>query len=192
VFHKRVGSNQWELLGIVNFNYTLFPDTDSAAPNQPGLPSNNPTAVYGNLTAFADLSFYYNEIYNIFNAHSDYSIVGDIDLDGKFLDDLNDDMAAFASGWGFDNGLGKGNLASWAKGDLSGPLGLRDGKTDVYDFISFRDAMNNPTAAGALAGLLGLSVSGMSIIPEPTAAMLAIIAAAFLAMTGRRRHRAGR
>ena len=184
VFQKRNG--QWQLVGLINFVYTRFPDTDTAAPNQPGFP--NPTAVYENLTAFADLSFYHGEIFNIINSNSNYSILGDIDLDGKFLDDLTDDMAAFASGWGFNNGQGQGNLASWSRGDLSGPLGLRDGKTDVFDFMAFRDAMNNPLASAALANMIGL---GVSVVPEPTSAVLALFAVASFAAFGRRRRRPG-
>jgi hypothetical protein len=177
VFHKRNG--QWELIGVVNFIYTAFPDTNTSAPNQPAL-----TAVYDNLTAFADLSFYHGEIFSIINSHTNYSIVGDIDLDGQFLTDLTDDTAAFVGGWGYNNGLGEGNLDSWAHGDLSGPTGLRDGKTDVYDFVTFRNAMNDPMASAALANLLGL---GMSIVPEPASAGLAAMAIAFLAARARRR-----
>jgi hypothetical protein len=176
VFRQRT-SGQWELIGIVNFIYTELPDSNTALPNQPAL-----AAVYGNLTAFADLTFYRNEIYNVINSHSNYSIVGDIDLDGQFETDLNDDIAAFVAGWGFDNGLGVGNVESWSQGDLSGPTGLRDGKTDVYDFIEFRNAINNPAAGASLAGLVGIS-----FVPEPSAALLATFAAAWLMASRRRR-----
>jgi hypothetical protein len=181
VFRQRT-SGQWELIGIVSFAYTDLPDSNTSPPHQPPL-----AAAYGNLTGFADLSFYRNEIYNIINSHSNYSIAGDFDLDGQFQTDLNDDIAAFVAGWGFDNGLGVGNVTSWAKGDLSGPSGLRDGKTDVFDFIAFRDVINSPAAAASLAGQLG--IIGGSLIPEPSSAVLAAFTAAWLSFFRRRRRR---
>ena len=60
MFRKNPSTNQWELAGIVNAVFTF--------PNQPG-----GTAVFGDLTTFADLSYYHDSLYSIFNSHQAYS-----------------------------------------------------------------------------------------------------------------------
>ncbi|HEY4233522.1 MAG TPA: hypothetical protein VGM76_08850, partial [Lacipirellulaceae bacterium] len=72
VFYKN--GNQWNLVGIADaqFIYT----------NQPGL-----TAMYGDLTTYIDLAYYHDQIFNIINAHKNYSISGDINLDGNLCGD---------------------------------------------------------------------------------------------------------
>jgi hypothetical protein len=194
VFRKR--GAQWELIGIVFSSYTKIPDSSG---NQ-----SVTNAVYGNLTAFADLTFYNNQIQDIFKYHPHYSLIGDIDMDGNFQTDLTDDMAAFVSGWGYNNLLNKATALSWSKGDIAHPISVGtcfvplgngvcaggDGKTDVYDFIAFRDELNNPAAGAALATMLGFG--GGSVVPEPTTAALAIFAASLFALTGRSRRRFSR
>jgi hypothetical protein len=189
VFRKR--GTQWELIGIVFSAYTKIPD---ASGNQ-----SVANAVYGNLTAFADLTFYNNPIQDIFKYHPHYSLIGDVDMDGNFQTDVTDDMAAFVAGWGYNNSLNKATALSWSKGDIAHsvsvgtcfvPLGNGvcaggDGKTDVYDFIAFRDELNNPAAGATLAAMLGFG--GGSVVPEPTTAALAIFAASLFAITGRKR-----
>jgi hypothetical protein len=170
VFHKRNG-NQWELSGIVNARLTFE-----------GQPS--PTAVYGNATLFADLS-YYNQDYlhsikDIIESHPDYSIVGDVNLDGILSGDgtgptATDDIAAFIQGWKFNNGTALGNIASWKKGDLN-----RDGQTNVSDFILLRNAFNGAISP-AVASLL------QGAVPEPSAATLILLAAWLVVGAGRRR-----
>ena len=86
VFFKRNGV--WELIGIVNAQY-------STLENQ-----NNTYAVYGNYTTFADLSYYRNQILSIMNANPNYSVLGDVNLDGVVSGSMTDgvptgDIAAF-------------------------------------------------------------------------------------------------
>ena len=132
VFHKQNG--QWQLAGIVVANY-IFNGQSTSSFNP-----NNSLAVYGNATAFADLSSYATQIAAIKAAHADYSIAGDINLDGVV--DSND-VNAFVANWRYDNGTGQGSLTSWQHGDLS-----HDGKTDVTDFFLLRNAFNGVLPAG--------------------------------------------
>jgi hypothetical protein len=159
VFHKRGG--QWELVGIINSIFTYA--------DQPG------AAVYGNATTMASLS-YYNQDYlhsikDIIESHPDYSIIGDVNLDGIVSGDgmgsaTIDDVAAFVAGWKYNNGLGRGTITSWKNGDMN-----RDGKTDVMDFLRLRGALNGQIAPAAMAALFGGSA-----VPEPSALLLAVLA----------------
>ena len=178
VFYKR--DNQWELIGIVNGQYSTYD-------NQPG-PFSSPaalsTAVYGNYTLFADLSYYRGEILNIINAHKEYSIIGDVNLDGVVSGNglgpsATDDVTAFAAGWMYQQAVG--DVTSWKKGDLN-----LDGITNVDDFFLLRDALQS---AGAGAGItsLGDILGGGAGVPEPSALFLAMLGAGLLA--GRRRRR---
>lgn len=182
VFYKR--GNQWELAGIVNATYTY--------PNQPF-----GTAVFGNATILSDLS-YYNKNYSaadkglgrfsikdIIELHTDYSIMGDVNLDGVVAGNGTgaptvDDVAAFISGWNYDNGTGKGTITSWKNGDLN-----RDGRTNVADFLKLRTALNSQVSSAAVAALLGIQA-----VPEPTGALLALLAAGWVAAIARRRRAA--
>jgi hypothetical protein len=164
VYYKRNG--QWQLAGIVLANYIF--DGQSNANFNP----NNSLGVYGNLSAFADLSSYASQIAAIETAHANYSVVGDINLDGVV--DGND-VSAFVANWHYDSGSALGSLTSWTHGDLN-----RDGKTDVNDFFLLRNAMNGNIPAGALTALFGNNppfgvTSGL--VPEPTSASLALLAA---------------
>lgn len=192
VFYKN--GSQWQLAGIVNatFNYEDQPVS---------------TAVYGNATLFTDLSYYYypdqlngqphpNEysrsISDIIRSHPDYSVMGDVNLDGEVTGNgtgpaTTDDVTAFVAGWGYDNGPGPGNITSWMSGDLD-----RDGDTDVYDFLQLRDALNGQISGAVLTALFGSSgVPGPpSNAPEPASIVLALAAAAFLAAGLRQRRSA--
>jgi hypothetical protein len=171
VFYKR--GSQWELAGIVNavFTYTSQPFA----------------AVYGNSTMMTNLSYYnqdyVNSIKSIMESHPDYSIIGDVNLDGLVSGDGTgaatvDDVSAFVAGWQFNNGLGLGTITSWKNGDMN-----RDGKTDVVDFLRLRSALNGPIADSAFAALFGGSA-----VPEPSALFLAILACAGACSTRARRH----
>ena len=173
VFYKRNG--QWELIGIVNALYSTVENQSSA------------NAVYGNYTTFADLTYYRNEILNIMNANPDYSVLGDVNLDGIVSGATTGgvptgDIAAFVAGWGNDLCPGQtcsGTVESWKQGDLN-----RDGKTNVADFLLLRTALN-PSGAG---GLTLQSLLGGVGVPEPTSLILALAGAGFLAsLRGRRR-----
>jgi hypothetical protein len=182
VFFKR--GNQWELAGIVNATFTF---TDQ--------PFNS--AVYGNTSMISDLS-YYNKNYSagdkaqgrfsikdIIEGHPDYSMMGDVNLDGIVSGNGTgaasvDDVTAFISGWNFNNGTGKGSITSWKNGDLN-----HDGRTDVSDFLRLRGALNNQVTSARLASLLGVAA-----IPEPSTALLLIVGSWLMAL-GARRRRAG-
>lgn len=180
VFYKRGG--QWELAGIVNAILT-FDD-------QPGR-----TAVYNNATTFADLSFYYHtdplqdysgSISDIIREHANYSIMGDVNLDGLVTGDgtgsaASDDVAAFAAGWMFQQA--EGDMTSWKNGDLD-----LNGVTDVDDFFLLRDALlaaGSPAGAASLENLFG----GMAGIPEPATISLAWLAAGLFACRRQRTDR---
>jgi hypothetical protein len=174
VFHKRNG--QWELAGIVIDNFTWDGQTTST------FNPNNSLAVYGNASAFADLASYATQIAAIKAAHVDYSIMGDINLDGVVN---NNDVNALVTNWRYDSGSALGSLTSWTHGDLN-----HDGKTDVSDFFLLRNALNGVIPGGALAALFGDSPppSTSGSVPEPTTAGLALLAGLSLfALRGKRR-----
>ena len=173
VFFKRPGSNQWELAGIVNaaFTYTSQPDG---------------TAMFGNATMFTDLSKYnqnyFHSIQNIIATHADYSLSGDVNLDGIVSGNgtgpaSTDDVTAFIAGWNYNNGISQGTVTSWKNGDLT-----RDGRTDVSDFLRLRGALNGPISSAVVAALFGSNA-----IPEPSAAMLALVGGLHFAFARRRR-----
>jgi hypothetical protein len=162
VYHKRNGV--WELAGITA-NIFSFDG------------QNTTTAVYGDASAFVDLSSYYSQITSIINAHQDYSLVGDLNLDGT--PGAADDLAAFVAGWRYNNGTGTGTITSWKNGDVT-----HDGKTDVNDFLRFRSGLS--AGAGAqLSALMSGYISGG--VPEPSTAMLILGPAVIFASRFRRR-----
>jgi hypothetical protein len=154
VFRKN--GSQWELIGVVN---TIFTFT-----NQP-----SPTAVYGDYTSFADLTFYRNQILSIMNSHPGYSIMGDVNLDGVVSGDgtgpaATDDVTAFIQGWNSHQAIG--NVESWKKGDLN-----LDGVTDVNDFFLMRSAL---ATSGLNVGASTLSaLFSHGAVPEPSTMALA-------------------
>jgi hypothetical protein len=162
VFHKRNGV--WELAGITANIYSFDGQ-------------NTTNAVYGDASAFVDLSSYYSQMTSIMTAHQDYSSVGDLDLDGT--SGTAADIAAFVAGWGSNNGLGTGTITTWKNGDLT-----HDGKTDVNDFLRFRS--NISAGAGAeLSALMSNYISGG--VPEPSTAMLILGPSVIIALRFRRR-----
>ena len=174
VFYNRNGN--WELAGIVNAIFTY--------PNEPG-----GLSAFGQATTISDLSYYRSSILDVINAHPYDLLAGDVNLDGVVSGTTTggvptDDIAAFVAGWGYNNGTGVGTYESWLNGDLTGPDGIRDGKTDVADFFALRSALISAGSGGAIS-LASLQVGG---VPEPTSFLLAIAgAAAIAAGRGRRR-----
>jgi hypothetical protein len=164
---------QWELVGITINNF-LFDGQSTSTFN----PSNG-LAVYGNATAFVDLSSYYTQITSTIAAHQDYSSVGDINLDG--VAGTPADLAAFVAGWRSNNGKGAGTLASWKNGDVT-----HDGKTDVNDFLRLRSSLN--AASGAeLTAMMSNYLSTGGGVPEPSTAILVVGPVILLALRGRHR-----
>jgi hypothetical protein len=178
VFYNRgtAEAPQWELAGLAV----------SAAPDPlykmlyPGQSAN--WAVFGNVTALADLSVYRDGILSIMNSHHEYSVMGDINLDGVVWDGTGDpandpDIAAFLDGWmAYD--YGTGSIASWQRGDLN-----LDGKTDVADFMLLRGALGQP-ASGFLVAAMDARTAAA---PEPCSAALVQLGAALAAGRLRRR-----
>ena len=124
---------------------------------------------------------YPKSISDIMSQLSDYSIMGDVNLDGVVTGNgtgpaISDDVTAFVAGWNYNNGTGTGTVTSWKHGDLN-----RDGRTDVADFLKLRSGLNGPISSAVVAALFG---SGN--MPEPSTAMLAMLAASLMAVTRRR------
>jgi hypothetical protein len=166
VFHKN--GSQWELAGITLANF-IYKNQESIQFNQ--------AALYGNASAFADLATYNSGIAAILTAHQDYSVVGDLNLDGVV--DQND-LNTFVANWGFSSGTG-GSMITWKKGDLN-----HDGKVDVSDFFRWRnEAPSSIISSGALASMFGISAG--NLVPEPATIILLLIPA--LAWFGTRGHR---
>jgi hypothetical protein len=173
----------WHLAGIINAALTYNNQPSATAifgrrngPAGPVIPGT------GNATVVSDLS-YYNEAYSrsicdIMRACGNYSIIGDVNIDG-LLDEA--DVNAFVAGWMYDNGAGKGDYLSWTLGDLN-----LDGQTNVQDFLLLRGALN---AAGAGAALDNIDLNSISV-PEPATLALLMAAAAMAAAC--RRERSGR
>lgn len=166
VFFKRNGV--WELVGIVNAQLSAL-----GVDNQSTL-----TAVYGNYTTFADLSFYRNDILSIMNANLDYSLLGDINLDGVVNGATTSgsptgDLLAFVNGWGYDNGTGVGTVTSWKNGDMN-----HDGKTNYLDFVLLRGVFN---PAGGAGGLTLDSLLGGAVVPEPASVAILLVGLTWLA-----------
>jgi hypothetical protein len=170
VFYKR--GNQWELAGIVNATFTYT--------------SQQSSAVFGNATMFTDLSKYnqnyFHSIQNIIATHADYSMPGDVNLDGIVSGNgtgpaTTDDVSAFVAGWNYNNGISQGTITSWKNGDLT-----RDGRTDVADFLRLRGALNGQISSAVVAALFGSNA-----IPEPSGAMLVLLAAFHMAFARSRR-----
>jgi hypothetical protein len=181
--------SQWQLAGVVNSVLIYNSQWDPVSEGGAGV-----SAVYGNVTTFADLS-YYNKPYqgsicDVMKVCGNYSIVGDVNLDGVVSGDgsgiwQNDDVKAFVDGWRFDNGAGAGNYDSWTHGDMN-----HDGKTDVADFFLLRGALNGPISGATIDFLFsGQSPpGGGSLVPEPSTTALTIVVAALLGFTMHRRH----
>jgi hypothetical protein len=151
VFYKRNG--RWELSGIMNAVLQF--------------PSQRPDwSIFGQATAFADLSIYRDEILSIM-ANPHYSIMGDLNLDGVVSGDGTgpadaDDLTAFVGGWLTQHPVA--NIESWKLGDLN-----QDAMTDLSDF---RLLYNAHPDAGALAPALGVAATA---IPEPASWLIALI-----------------
>lgn len=175
VFYKRGG--QWEMVGTVVANL-LYSGQSWSGFNQA-----NALAMYGNATAFADLSNYRNQILSIMS--SDYSIAGDVNLDGVVSGNgtgpaSSDDITAFVAGWRYNNGTGLGNITSWSKGDLN-----RDGKVDAADFFKLRQAFGATGSAAVAFDSLMTGMLGVAI-PEPSTGLLCLFAVTMLGSTRRR------
>jgi len=153
VFHKNA-SNQWEVIGIVNAKCLASENCNE--------PSN--FAAFGDLTLFADLTFYRTEIQNIMNAHA-ADLAGDMNADGRV------DVADYVA---WRNGLGT----------KYGPQG--------YDVWRAHFGETSGSAAGS--GTVVFSGAGSSVgsagVPEPSCMILVFAAAGFLLSRRnlRRRH----
>jgi hypothetical protein len=175
VFYFDTANNQWYLAGIVNAAYTYKDQT----PN---------TVVNGNVTTIADLSYYRSIILSTMQSAPGAGVInGDVNLDGVLSGGTmggvpTGDIAAFVSGWGYNNGTGIGDLSSWQHGDLN-----RDGKTDVSDFMIMRSALS-ATGAGGIANFDALfGMGGGAAVPEPTSCLLLLTGAGFFAYSRLRR-----
>lgn len=158
VFFKD-GTGQWQLAGVMHAIYLLSGQT----------PPNNRQAIYENWTAFSDLSnpVYYQQIADK-RAQSNYSVMGDINLDGIVSGTgtgawASDDVTAFVQGWLYEQA--QADILTWKKGDLN-----QDGITDLADFALLRTALGGTIATADLQQLLG--GTGVGAVPEPGSLLL--------------------
>lgn len=149
----RDGGGDWVLGGVM---HAIYLDN-----NQPPYVS-----VFGNHTAFSDLSFthYYDQIATL-RASDLYSVVGDIDLDGVITGEIingvpTGDLAALVDGWLYNQA--EADIVSWKEGDLN-----QDGFTNLADFVILREALGGTISTSQFALLV-------SAVPEPSAALLAL------------------
>jgi hypothetical protein len=157
VFRKN--GSQWELLGVVNAAFTWPNQPFGAAYSDDGR---------GDLTTFADLTYYRQEILDTMAANPGFSVAGDLNLDGV-VD--SKDAELFMQGWGHQQAAG--SVTSWKMGDLN-----QDGATNFADYALMTSALN---ASGLTANASALSnwISG-SALPEPTIFCLSLTAAPFV------------
>jgi hypothetical protein len=179
VFYKRDG--QWELSGIVNAAFAY----DNQYDVEFGCACNS--AVYGNGIAFTDLSVYHDKIYEIINAHPNYSVMGDLNLDGVVSGDgtgtsATDDVTAFIEGWLYQQPVH--SITSWQKGDLN-----LDGKTSLADFLLMRDALSHSGSGAGAAALASFLGGQIQAIPEPSSACLLLLTLPWLLRAARHRLR---
>lgn len=160
VFHKN--GSQWELIGVVNTVYTYQ--------NQPQL-----AVAFTTYTSFADLTYYRNEILNIMNSHANYSVMGDVNLDGAVT---ADDVTAFVQGWNLPL-IGGQSVEWWKRSDLD-----LNGVRDYHDFFLMRNALMSTGLGASVASLS--SLLGPGVVPEPATIALMVTAAAGFAATIRR------
>ncbi len=176
VFYKRNGV--WQLTGIMNAKYYFSGQT-------PQLDPSNTLAIFGNVNGFADLATYNDpngdgntsdsKIEAVKSLHADYSVVGDLNLDGA--SGTAADLSAFVAGWRYNNSGRGGTITSWMHGDVT-----HDGKTDLSDFLRFRSGLS----AGAGAQLTAMMDSYLSGgIPEPSTALLTLGPVIFFALRTR-------
>lgn len=156
VFFK--SGNEWKLAGVMHAIFV----------------QRNGFATFDDHTVFSSLGTftYRNQINNLL-ADNNYSIMGDVDLDGN-VD--ADDLTALADGWRHSQAAG--DIVSWKKGDLN-----QNGLTDLADFALLRQALGGTVSTSDLQSLI--TVAGTAV-PEPTTAFLAAMGLFFLALRRRR------
>ena len=155
VFFKD-GTGQWQLAGVMHAIYLLSGQHPSRA-------------IYEDWTAFSDLSnpHYYQQIADM-RAQSNYSLLGDINLDGIVSGNgtgawATDDVTAFVQGWLYEQT--QADIVTWKNGDLN-----QDGITDLADFALLRASLGGTIAVADLQQLLG--GAGVGAVPEPGSLLL--------------------
>jgi hypothetical protein len=177
----RRNGDLWELTGLVHSIGNYIHTARSVAIRQDN--GSQADIALGDVTLFSDLSKYSAQITALL-ADTNYSILGDINLDGQVSGDgtgtwETDDVTALIQGWGYRH-AGAPDILSWKHGDLN-----RDGVTDLADFVVLRSALGPSGANLNLAGLLGSVPS--AVIPEP--ASLALLGLGMVALCAWRRTR---
>lgn len=160
-------SNEWVLGGVMHAIY---------------INNNQPVSVsvFGNFTAFTDLSIdHYSDQIEALKLSNQYSIVGDVDLDGVVTGSIvngeaTGDLAELIDGWLYNQA--EADIVSWKKGDLN-----QDGVTNIADFVMLRSALGGAISTAEFASL----VNNVGV-PEPSTLCLAMMLAA-ASMASRRR-----
>lgn len=166
-------NGEWVLAGL---HHVIF----SPSNNCTGGACSNLLTAYGAQTGISDLSnlFYRNQIAGL-RGQAEYSLLGDLDLDGAVTGEIVAGVATGDLGILVDNWLysaPQADLKTWVRGDIN-----QDGITDLGDFVLMRDALGGVIDVAQFTAL----VSGAHSTPEPSAVLLA--AGATLAATRRRR-----
>ncbi len=178
---RRVGTS-WELTGLVHSIANYIHTSRSVAIRRDN--GSQPDTPLGDVTLFSDLSKYRSQIMGLLN-DTNYSIMGDINLDGQVSGDgtgswETDDVTALIQGWGYQHS-GAADIVSWKYGDLN-----RDGVTNIGDFVVLRAAMGESGAGLDLGSFFSLYPPAM--VPEPaTWSVIGGLALGMLATQVRRR-----
>lgn len=163
VFLKN-NNDEWVLAGLMHAVYIVGGH-------------NSGDAYFGDLTGISDLSHYESQIQALL-ASNEYSVMGDVDLDGSITGSIVDgqatgDLAVLIDNWGYQQS--EGDIVSWKRGDLN-----QDGITNLDDFSLIRDALGGSISVSQLSALVAAVA-----VPEPSAAMLLLLGC-FTAVSKRR------
>ena len=168
-FVDRDENGEWVLTGVFHAIYSLQNQSTSVP-------------VFGQHTGISNLAFdHYSDQIAEFRASDEYSVIGDIDLDGQVTGGIvngvpTGDLSILVNNW--LNQESQADIVSWKRGDLN-----QDGVTGLADFVLLRDALGGSISVSEFSSL----VTGLSV-PEPSTATLAVaVSAALLSGIGRRR-----
>ncbi|MEQ8849872.1 MAG: PEP-CTERM sorting domain-containing protein [Botrimarina sp.] len=163
---------QWVLAGL---HHVVFSASSTSS-------SVNLQTAFNAQTGISDLSnsFYRSQIQGL-RDQTEYSLLGDIDLDGAVTGEIvggvaTGDLAAMAANW--MHSAPEGDLKTWVRGDIN-----QDGITDLDDFVLLRDALGGAIETADFAAVVS---AYSAATPEPSAAALLLTAAAAAAARRRR------
>lgn len=172
------GAGNWQLAGILHGLFELEQGSGSTQFQKVNTPDGY--AYNQDLTLFSDLARYAPQISVLRSSHN-YSIMGDVNLDGQVTGDgsgsaASDDVTAFVAGWMHRQTVA--DILSWKQGDLD-----QNGVTNLADFALLRDALGGNVSFSQVQSLIVASS-----VPEPHSFLTALLGL-FAARGFRRRRR---